>query len=344
MKISLRILFFSLMITSASYGQKTEWQIGLFSFFDNNEFGHSDFQIPQTMAGVRLSPGFGLRLDSVHSINVGVSMLHEFGSSKALGDFSPTAFYQYDRKPFRFIMGAFPRSDALERYPRLFFQDSVSYYRPNLKGILLEFTARRFMANVWLDWTSRQSPETRETFLLGYMGRYTHGILYAQQFFYMFHFAGVSDPLVQEALHDNLLFLTSAGIDFSGRTSFDILDINGGWALGLERARSDNTGWIPLNGFLSEARVEYKRVGIFNTYYSGRSLMHFYEEHGNDLYWGDPFYRANSYNRTDFYIDFIRNDVIRTRFIYSLHFTEKTMYHEQALKVSFNLNSFRLNR
>jgi len=344
MKISLRIIIFCLLLTPESYAQKADWQIGLFSFFDNNEFGHSAVQIPQTMAGVRLSPGIGIRLDSVHSLHFGVSMLHEFGSDKAIGDFYPAAYYKFDKKPFRFMMGAFPRTYAVERYPRIFFQDSISYYRPNINGILLEFSASKVFANLWLDWTSRQSPESRETFLLGYSGRYSHGPFYVQQFFYMFHFAGIMDPVVPEALHDNLIVLNSAGINFSGKTIFDILDINCGWVAGLERARAENSGWLKQNGFLSEANVEYKRIGIFNTFYAGNGQMPFYDDHDNELYWGDPFYRTETYNRSDFYIDFIKNDVISTRIIYSLHFTENTMYHEQSLKVSVNLNNIRLNR
>jgi hypothetical protein len=344
MKISLRIILFCLLLAPKSFAQKADWQIGLFSFFDNNEFGHSAVQIPQTMAGVRFSPGIGLKLDSVHSLNIGVSMLHEFGSDKAIGDFYPTAYYKFDKKPFRFMVGAFPRTFAVERYPRIFFQDSISYYRPNMNGILFEFSASKVYANVWLDWTSRQSTEMRETFLLGYSGRYSKGVFYAQQFFYMFHFAGFMNPAVQEALHDNLILLNSVGIDFSKRTIFDLLDLNGGWIVGLERARADMTGWIGLHGFLLEGRIEYKRIGLFNTFYSGNGQMYFYNDHNNELYWGDPFYRAKTYNRSDFYIDFIKNDVVRTRLIYSLHFTENTMYHEQSLKVSINLNGIRLNR
>ena len=48
----------------------------------------------------------------------------------------------------------------------------------------------------------------------------------------MFHLAGKMDPVVEEALHDNLLFHTSAGIDLSGRTFFSTLEANAGWVSG----------------------------------------------------------------------------------------------------------------
>jgi hypothetical protein len=174
---------------------------------------------------------------------------------------------------------------------------------------------------------------------MGFSGRYQPGIFYLQHFGYMFHFAAKMDPVVEEALHDNGLFLTSAGIDLSGRTFFRNLETNAGWVLGLERSRADNTGWISLNGFLMETRLEYKWVGLFNTFYKGSGLMYFYRDHGNELYWGDPVFRAKTYNRSDFYVNFLHNRTIDIKLTYSLHFLESRIYHEQMLKVIVNLNS-----
>lgn len=344
MKTLIRIIFLCFLVSYEGLAQKPFWEAGLYSFFDNTEFGHSKVQIPQTMAGVRIAPGFGVRFDSVHSITLGVNLLHEFGSNEIIGDVFPTAYYKFDRKPFRFLMGAFPRNYAVERYPRIFFQDSITYYRPNINGILLEYSRKSLLLNLWLDWTSRQSYEMHEAFFMGFSGKYSISIFYLQEFSYMFHFAGKMDPVVEEALHDNGLLLTSLGIDLSGKTFFDQLDINGGWAIGLDRARADNTGWIDNSGFLSEAKIEFKHVGLFNTFYVGNGQMYYYNDHDNELYWGDPIYRAKIYNRSDFYIDFIKNKSVSTRLIYSLHFAEGTVYHEQALKVSINLNNLRFKR
>ena len=332
------------MISINGYSQQTTWRARLFTFFDNAEFGGSSFQIPQTMAGVRFAPELNIGFDSVHSIVVGVNLLHEYGSNKVIGDLAPTAYYRYSGNPFTFTVGAFPRDFALDRYPRIFFRDSVTYYRPEMYGILWDYTGKRLFANVWLDWTSRQSNEMRETFFVGFSGKYTPGIFYVQHFSYMYHFAGKMDPVIDEALHDNLLFLTSFGLDYSHKTIFEKLEINAGWIAGLDRARADNTGWILNTAFLSEARVEYKRAGLFNTFFTGNGYMYFYKKHDNELYWGDPFYRAYTYNRSDIYFDFIKKDMVSARIIYSLHFTERTMYHHQALKVSVNLNNIKRNR
>ena len=153
-------------------------------------------------------------------MNIGVNLLHEFGSPNAIDKFYPTAYYESDRGPLRFIMGAFPRSRTIENYPRLFFQDSILYYRPNINGIFSEYRKDENYFNVWLDWTGRQSKTVNETFFIGFSGKYKTGIFYLQHFGAMFHYAGKMDPVVEEPLHDNLLFLTSAGIDLSGRNLF----------------------------------------------------------------------------------------------------------------------------
>ena len=339
MKTSFWILISFLLICSDSFSQEKNWQLNLFNFFDNNEFGRSALKIPQTMSGVMIAPEFGFVWDSVHKVNIGLNLMHEFGSSKAIDKFYPTAYYELCKGSVRFIMGAFPRSLAIESYPRLFFQDSISYYRPNVNGIFWEYKQNQSYFNLWLDWTARQTETVREAFFMGFSGRYKTGIFYLQHFGYIYHYGLSLNPVVEESLHDNGLFHTSAGLDFSGRTCFSKLEANAGWVLGLERSRADNTGWITSNGLLIETRLEYKWVGLFNTFYKGGGLMHFYRDLGNKLYWGDPVYRAKIYNRSDFYVNFLHNRIVDIKLTYSLHFLESRIYHEQLLKVIINLNS-----
>jgi hypothetical protein len=337
MKTSFWILISFLLICSDSFSQEKNWQLNSFNFFDNNEFGRSALKIPQTMSGVMIAPEFGFVWDSVHKVNIGVNLMHEFGSPKAIDKFYPTAYYEFCKGSVKFIMGAFPRS-MTESYPRLFFQDSISYYRPNINGIFWEYKQNQNYFNIWLDWTARQTETVRESFFMGFSGRYKTGIFYLQHFGYMYHF-GLSLNPVDESLHDNGLFLTSAGVDFSGRTCLTKLEANAGWVMGLERSRAENTGWITSNGLLIETRLEYKWLGLFNTFYKGGGLMRFYRDLGNELYWGDPVYRANTYNRSDFYVNFLHKRFVDIKLTYSLHFLESRIYHEQMLKVIINLNS-----
>ncbi|MDR0506017.1 MAG: hypothetical protein LBH32_04245 [Dysgonamonadaceae bacterium] len=321
------------------FSQNIVWNAGIYPFFQNTEFGYSKVQMPQTMAGVHVAPEIGLCWDK-NRIFAGIDLMHEWGSNKAIDYSDVIAYYEYAGKPFRFYMGAFPRRMALEKYPRMFFQDSILNYRPVVNGLFWEFFHRKNYFNVWLDWTSRQTTSRHEAFFMGWSGRYNAGVMYGQHFGYMFHFAGKMNPEIEEGLHDNGLLLTSLGIDLASKTGFEKLEVNAGWSVGLERDRSIGD-WHSPQGLLSEIKVEYRGLGLFNTYYRGESQQVFYGDHGNELYWGDPIYRSKEYNRTDFYLCFINTDAISLKLTYSLHFTEKTMYHEQALAASINLGKMK---
>jgi hypothetical protein len=340
-KSTLCILITLILFSSETYSQKKDWRVDVFSFFDNTEFGRSAVKIPQTMAGVIVAPEAGVVWDTLNKVNIGVNLLHEFGSPKAIDRFYPTAYFESVRGPLRFMMGAFPRSRAIENYPRLFFQDSIAYYRPNINGIFTEYRKGENYFNVWLDWTGRQSKTVNEEFFIGFSGRYKYGIFYLQHYGAMFHYAGKMDPVVEEPLHDNLLFLTSAGIDLAGKTCFSKLEANAGWVIREERSRLENSGWISSNGFLVETRVEYKCLGLFNTFYKGDNMMHYYSELGNKLYWGDPAYRSKSSDRADLYIRFLNSKTVSLDLTYSLTFMESRVYHEQMLKLIVNLNSIK---
>ena len=321
--------------------QEFIWKAGVHSFFDNAEFAHSSVQIPQTMAGIHLVPEAGLSWDKRHRAFAGFDAVHEFGSDKTIDFIDPLAYYNFDGEHFRFYMGAFPRRAALEKYPRMFFQDSIAYYRPVVNGLFWEFYKKDNYINVWLDWTSRQTETRREAFFMGWSGRYNLGVFYGQHFGYMFHFAGIMNPEIPEGLHDNGLILTSLGVDFARKTIFEKLEMNVGWSAGLERDRNYIDNWHTPQGLLSEIKIEYKGLGLFNTFYKGDGQQFFYDDHGSELYWGDRFYRTKQYNRTDLYLNFFKTSVVNVKLNFSFHFAEGKMYHQQSLYASFELDNLK---
>jgi hypothetical protein len=318
--------------------QKLVWKAGIHSFFDNSEFGHSKVQTPQTMSGVHFAPEAGMSWNGRHRAYAGIDAMHEFGSDKAVDYFDPIIYYEFDGNPFRFYMGAFPRKNVLDKYPRMFFQDSISYYRPVINGLFWEYRSEGNFFNLWIDWASRQTYERNEAFFMGWSGRYNYGALYVQHFGYMFHFAANKDTANFKGVHDNGLMLTSLGVDFASVTGFEKLEANAGWSVGTERYRTVGEWHFP-SGFLSEIKVEFRGVGVFNTYYKGGRQQVFYSEYGNRLYWGDPVFRSGEYNRTDLYINFFKTDVVHVKLCYSLHFTEKQMYQQQSLYAVFDLGN-----
>jgi len=342
MKKIYMITLLLLAVRISVFSQEILYQAGLHNFFDNNEFADCPVGTSQTMAGVHIVPQIGLGLDSKNRIFVGIDAMHEYGSNKTFGYHDLIAYYQYDNKLFRFYMGAFPRKLAVDKYPLFFFQDSITNYRPVMNGFFWEISSKKndYM-NIWLDWISRQTYAIRETFFMGWSGRYNWNVLYAQHFGYMYHFAGTMDPAVDMSVHDNGRLWTALGADFSSKTSFDKLEINAGWAVGLEQDRAANTGWQCPQGLLSEVRAEYQGIGVFNTFYRGASQELYSEEYGTQLYWNDRLYRANRYDRLDGYIYFLKTDKISLKFIFSLHFVGPGMYTEQQLYASFDLDNLK---
>ncbi|MDR1730061.1 MAG: hypothetical protein LBR52_05300 [Prevotellaceae bacterium] len=338
------ILSVFLAVFGAAFSQEFLWKAGMHGFFDNNEFSGSQLRNSQTMAGIHIAPEVGLGWNKQHRIFVGADLMHEFGSDRLIDYSDLIAYYEFDRQPFRFYIGSFARKMTLEKYPRMFFQDSILNYRPMVTGIFWEKYSDKYFLNAWLDWTGRQTKVTNEAFFVGLSGRYNLKMLYGQLFSYYYHFASKKDPEIPEGLHDNGLVWASLGIDLTEETDcFEKLEANAGWTAGVERDRSIRE-WHTPQGFLSEIKVEYKGLGLFNSYYRGGRQQVFYGDHSNEVYWGDPFYRSTEYNRTDLYIKFIETEVVRLKFTCSFHLVEKAVYHEQLFTATFDLDNFSMKK
>ena len=316
------------------------WKAGVHNFFDNNEFSGSAYQISQTMAGTHIAPQVGVAFGEKHKIFAGADVMHEWGSRKIIDFTDIIAYYQFDNEPFRFYAGLIPRKNILEKYPKMFFQDSIQNYRPTITGVFWEIYKNDNYLNVWLDWTSRQTDLYHEKFFMGWSGRYNFfWHLYAQHFGYMFHHASKKNPQTDLPVNDNGLILTSLGIDLAKKTDFEKLETNIGWAVGLERNRGEGF-WRTPQGILWETKAEYRGLELFNSFYCGKGQQVFYEKFGNELYWGDKIYRSNLYNRLDLTIHFTKNSVVNVNFTYSFHFLEKKVYSQQMLVATFDLDNF----
>ena len=324
----------------SAFAQDVVWKTGVYSFFDNAEYGFSKWKQPQTMAGVHLSPEIGLSWKENHRVFAGFDAMHEFGSDQSIDYFDPIVYYELSTQFFRFYMGAIPRKLVLDKYPRMFFQDSILNYRPVMNGFFWEYASGNNYFNAWLDWVTRQTEMRREQFFSGWSGKINLGVFYGQHFGYLTHFAMTKNDRVRDGVHDNILLLTSLGIDLSSKSFFDELNANAGFVIGFERDRSLEV-WNHPKGFLSEVRIEYKGLGLLNTYYNGQGQQLFYNDHQGDLYWGDSFYRSSNYDRADLYLYFFKSDVVNLKMTWSLHFSEQKIYHQQLLTASVDLNNLK---
>ncbi len=310
----------------ASEGQVLEWNANFHSFADNREYAKSG-RFSQTIFGARISPEVGLQLNNTHRIRIGVNALHEFGTRRFISALEPVLYYQYKERHWDFQMGLFPRHGLLTDYPRAILNDTLTYYRPNTKGMLAKYDNNGFRQTVWIDWTSRQTDTERETFLFGMSGNYKVGLLFLNHHAMMFHNAGPGISIPGDNVQDNGAASIKLGLDLSTRSAFDSLTASIGGMMSFERIRNIS-GWNLPKGLLLEFHAERYRLGITNSLYIGE---------GHNIVYGDRFYTAKSYNRTDLSWTPISFHNIEGKFTLSLHFVEGVVDNQQAFNLRYNI-------
>ena len=82
--------------------------------------------------------------------------------------------------------------------------------------------------------------------------------------------------------------------------------------------------------------MEWKFIGLKNTYYRGDNQMTFYQEFGPTLHCGDPFYQAKEYDRLDASIYFLRKKNIDCYGKLSFHFVGGRVQSSQELTIRVN--------
>jgi len=228
-------------------------------------------------------------------------------------------------------MGAFPRHKLLDDYPRAIFNDTLTYFRPNVEGMLVKLNTGKGHQTVWIDWTSRQTDIDRETFLFGLSGSYKTGIFFTSHYAMMFHNAGPGISIPGDHIQDNGAAALKIGVDLSHLTVLDSLTFNTGGLISFERTRSVSD-WETPAGLLLEMHAGYKQFGVTNSLYLGE---------GHHLIYGDQFYTTNTYNRTDLTYTPIRYRNIEGKFIFSFHFLEGEMDSQQAFSLRYNIGGSR---
>jgi len=318
-----------MMITPVT-GQELEWALGLDGFLDNREY-YNSVQYPQTIFGSRAWLELGGSIDQVHRLRAGLNYMYEFGSSFNAIKPSPVLYYQLDYHQFEFYIGAFPRRNLLD-YPLALLTDTLNYYRPNMEGMYLVYNYNWGYENVFIDWTSRQTDTDFEQFMFGFSGKLNYGIFFTTHHFLMGHFAQPLIPPPDFHIRDNGGFDLNVGVDFSELTFFDTLNMSGGVLVSLDRIRGVYEGWETPAGFIGQANVSYKGVGLRGTYYRGQ---------GHEFLYGDSFYKAKNYGRMDISWQPFNKSNISAKIVFCIHFIEHSIDYSQQVLVSINIGGSR---
>jgi hypothetical protein len=302
------IVILSALVLLRANSQK-QWWYGSFDHICDDREYYSGFATAQTILGARIDAGRGFEIDTFHQVYVGLNYMFEYGSDPTALQPIPDLYYKYEIKHFRMFFGSFPRKDLLN-YPLVLLTDTLAYYRPNIQGGLMEFSGDWGYQNAWCDWVSRQTMTDHEAFLSGTSGHIKYGMLYLEDYFYMYHHAGtMAKDTLNEHVRDNGGGAIYLGIDLNGKTFFNKLTFDVGGVGNYDRYRP--TPYTNNYGLQFRLSALYKKVGLDATWYKGDKIS---------LAYGEPFYSSGNYARIDAYIKPFKSKHTDSKIGWSFHY------------------------
>ena len=321
MKHGLLILF--LLATLITKGQDFEYQFLFEGIGDNREFTQ-EYATPQTILGTRGAFELGVAFDN-HRLRGGLSHLFEFGSDIDAQKPKLTLYYQFQDVNKEFLFGAFPRRNKID-FPLAMLSDTLQYYRPNIEGMFGRIDWDWGHQLGFVDWVGRQTEVQREQFMAGTSGEIGHKNFFVQNYVLMFHNAHDKLHLPDQHIEDYFGFAIEAGF----RTP-EKLAVQGSLKAGVlssfYRERGISDGFLSSGSFFAEASARYKNVGI-------KSVMNL--GGGHRFMFGDPYYRAKNYSRTDFIWYFINHEKVKGKFNLSMHIIDwETLDQQQQLSIIY---------
>ena len=313
-------------------------------WFDNREY-KGPIQIPQTLFAFRLSPEIGVGLTDReggnHSLRAGVHYIQPMGGNWRDVRFHPTVYYEYLFKGLSMRLGAVPYKYFIRQLPDFLRYDSIAYAQPNIQGALVQYQSKHGYVEAMCDWRGLQRPDQREMFRITVDGEYSYQGLF--RYFVggvaqMNHKASYAPPTPREGVCDEALISPNIGIDFSAPTPLDVLFLRASYIFDYQRDREYHVKSMP-QGMLLEFMINWRWIGVKNTFYYGDNLMPFYKIYGADFNQGDPFYQSKIYNRTDFYLYLVRKSFVNCYVSWNMHWEPLGgLQHQQQVMAVFSLD------
>ncbi|WP_297089595.1 hypothetical protein [uncultured Draconibacterium sp.] len=297
-----------IFILSALFTQAQEFKYTLLfeGIGDNREFSRP-IAYPQTIMGSRGAFELGVDIDQ-HQLRGGLSHLLEFGSDIDAQKPKLTLYYQLQDENKMFAFGAFPRRNKLN-FPLAMLSDTLLYYRPNIEGLYGEISWDWGHQKGFVDWVGRQTETQREQFMAGFSGEISHKQLFFQNYMLMFHDAHTKLNLPDQHIKDYIGWAFQLG--FRTKENARITgDVKAGILSSLFRERTVMQDYISATSFFAELNGRYKNIGLKSTLSSGAS---------HRFKFGDSFYQAKDYLRTDLIWYFINHEKIQGKFNLSMH-------------------------
>ncbi len=366
------------------------WGVDAETVFDNRE-GDQTYSPQQTIFFSRLSPSLGVKFGKsehekvnndgikkkytdVHKLVAGTHYIQPIGIGYKENKFAPTAYYTLshyivkerkrdstviridgDNAPksryWRVSFGMIPRRLMFQRLPEILWSDSMDYYNPNIRGILLQCVKNRLAFHeLSLDWRSLQSSEQREAFNVNYnfVKRFRRGMPSTIEPFFiggnaqLNHLAKRNPAPEGEGVNDDMFVYPYIGLNFGNEifegTPFDVFYLKGGYAVSFDRCRAIGD-WNVDGGLLAEFHLLWKKIGIKETLYAGNRQFPLYPMYGSLLNMGDPHYQSSVYAKTSIYSKIVDNKHVSFGACLDFHTTKEGTSCYQRVVLNVNLGN-----
>ena len=289
--------------------------------FVNDEFdgGRWDLCPSGTMAGARLSPYLGIKIDrgeaGVHRLLGGVDVLKEFGAhptangveadpllenARLIREFA--LYYRFDKSfgktDMRAVFGSYPRALTRGDYSAAIYSDAATFYDNNFDGMLLSFRRPKSFYEIGLDWNGLYGVDRREEFnvftygeskLTDWLGLGWEG---------MFHHYADSEHA--KGVVDDHILHPWARFDFAGMTGLQALQVEAGPVAYYCRDRRYPDYEFRFGGFIISDLRQWN-VGLRNYLYYGNDLLPYFCDtdasgavFGTDLYMRMRMFRVDT--------------------------------------------------
>ncbi|MFV0365582.1 MAG: hypothetical protein ACK5JS_03640 [Mangrovibacterium sp.] len=329
MKKTVLLLLLVCGFTYSVNAQKLEWNVNFQGIGDNREF-NPEYAKPQTILGERTSFELGTSIDKEHTLRIGLSHFFEFGTDIDYNKPQLTAYYKYDNSKTQFYMGAFPRYNLID-FPLAILSDTISYYQPNIEGILAQHNWNWGKQLIFVDWTGKQLTDQREKFIAATSGRFNWKNFYFENYLMMYHYALMAAHDDTQHIIDNTALNLNLGYDFSEHSFFNQAYVEIGFLNSQYRERHVTDGFSSSTSFFSTLFLEWRRLSLKNTLNLGG---------GHRLLTGDSYYQANDYMRTDLYLHLIDHKQVQLSFNFSFHVADwGTVDSQQQLHLVYLLGN-----
>lgn len=329
MKKQFIILGLLLGLASGLSAQKIEYQVQFQGIGDNREFTR-EYSYPQTILGERSSLELGTTIDSLHRFRIGINHFYEFGTEASSIKPKLTAYYRYQDKQNSFYFGAFPRLELID-FPLAMITDTFLYYRPNIEGLYGKHSWSWGHQLGFVDWTSRQTSTQRETFMAGLSGEMRFGQFFVQNYINLFHYALTANEDVDEHITDNMGLALYLGYNFTKLTGLQQAYLKAGFMGSAIRERGVDEDYNTGGSLSGQLYGEGKRFALRSTFSFGQ---------GHQFINGDPYYKQDSYVRTDVIWKFLQHKQLQGTFNLSFHLIDgSTLDQQQQLSLIYRFGN-----